>query len=273
MSIASELLASPALLFLDEPTTGLDSSNAINVVRIAARVAARGTTVVMSIHQPRSDIFELFHRVVLMAKGGRTVYCGEAAAAAARLQAEVDATIGTIPTSPVVGVAANGHGVDDIVALATNGHGSGVIEGEATDGPTDGPMDGPTDSLTDEETDAVNPGDLILDLACGLHSTDLVRAFERSQDRAGMAETISSLATAGNKRLLDKGNTGFKTNSVAMFHVQVRRVARSPYSSTTAHWDVHEYSSKLLQTLKSYIYVFNEILFTMHRCSCCLNGF
>ena len=197
MSIASELLASPALLFLDEPTTGLDSSNAINVVRIAARVAARGTTVVMSIHQPRSDIFELFHRVVLMAKGGRTVYCGEAAAAAARLQAEVDAAIGTPPSSPV-GVATNGH--------------AGGFEGVSTDG----------------SKDEVNPGDLILDLACGLHATDLVRAFERSQDRAGMARTIDSLATAGDERLVDRGNvgfsTGFKTNSVAMFHVQVSRV-------------------------------------------------
>ena len=111
--------------------------------------------------------------------------------------AEVDAAIGTAPSSPV-GVATNGH--------------AGGFEGVSTDG----------------STDEVNPGDLILDLACGSHATDLVRAFERSQDRAGMAQTIGSLVTAGDERLVDGGNigfsTGFKTNRVAMFHVQVSRV-------------------------------------------------
>ena len=52
VSIASELLVHPRVMFLDEPTTGLDSSNAASVVDILAGLAAAGTVVVMSIHQP-----------------------------------------------------------------------------------------------------------------------------------------------------------------------------------------------------------------------------
>ena len=57
VSIATELLAAPPLLFLDEPTTGLDASNAISVVRLLADVArgggggGGGATVLLSIHQ------------------------------------------------------------------------------------------------------------------------------------------------------------------------------------------------------------------------------
>ena len=53
LSIAAELLTQPALLFLDEPTTGLDSTNAAKVVSILAALAGEGVTVVLSIHQPR----------------------------------------------------------------------------------------------------------------------------------------------------------------------------------------------------------------------------
>ena len=66
------------VLFLDEPTTGLDSTNAIKVVRIVSEVAARGTTVIMSIHQPRHEIFSLLRRVLVLGRGGGVVYNGAA---------------------------------------------------------------------------------------------------------------------------------------------------------------------------------------------------
>ena len=71
MSIGCELLTRPGLLFLDEPTTGLDSTNAARVVDIMARLARSGVTVVMSIHQPRPDIFRLMDRVLLMSGQGQ----------------------------------------------------------------------------------------------------------------------------------------------------------------------------------------------------------
>ena len=71
VSIGCELLTRPGLLFLDEPTTGLDSTNAARVVDIMACLALSGVTVVMSIHQPRPDIFRLMDRVLLMSGQGQ----------------------------------------------------------------------------------------------------------------------------------------------------------------------------------------------------------
>ena len=66
VSIATELLTSPAIMFLDEPTTGLDSTNAAKVVDILAALGEKGVTVVLSIHQPRPDVFRLLDRVLVM---------------------------------------------------------------------------------------------------------------------------------------------------------------------------------------------------------------
>jgi ABC-type multidrug transport system ATPase subunit len=74
VSICIELLASPALIFLDEPTSGRDSAASYHVMSRIAGIAQRGgTTVVAAIHQPSSEVFELFHGLCLLAKG-RTVY-------------------------------------------------------------------------------------------------------------------------------------------------------------------------------------------------------
>ncbi len=54
------------LLFLDEPTTGLDATNAAKVVDVLAGLAAGGVNTVLSIHQPRPDIFRLMDRVLLL---------------------------------------------------------------------------------------------------------------------------------------------------------------------------------------------------------------
>ncbi|KAJ9079548.1 FAD-dependent urate hydroxylase [Entomophthora muscae] len=70
VSIACELVTSPAILFLDEPTSGLDAFSAQAVVDCLVRLARNfRRTIVFTIHQPRSDIFSKFDRLVLMAKG------------------------------------------------------------------------------------------------------------------------------------------------------------------------------------------------------------
>lgn len=78
VTIGVELAAKPALLlFLDEPTSGLDSQSAFNIVRFLKKLAAAGQAILCTIHQPNSALFESFHRLLLLQKGGECVYFGE----------------------------------------------------------------------------------------------------------------------------------------------------------------------------------------------------
>jgi ABC-type multidrug transport system ATPase subunit len=76
VSIASELLTRPAVIFLDEATTGLDSTNAAQVVEILSGLTLSGASVILTIHQPRSDVLSLLDRVLLMSGSGQVVYSG-----------------------------------------------------------------------------------------------------------------------------------------------------------------------------------------------------
>lgn len=79
-AVAVELISNPSVLFLDEPTSGLDSYQAQNVMGILARLARDGRTVVSVIHQPRSSIYNMCDRLLLLAEG-REAYFGAASAA------------------------------------------------------------------------------------------------------------------------------------------------------------------------------------------------
>jgi energy-coupling factor transporter ATP-binding protein EcfA2 len=76
-SIGVELITDPNLIFLDEPTTGLDSFTATSVMETLKELSKQGRTIIQTIHQPNSDIFEMFDRLMLMAKG-RIIYFNEA---------------------------------------------------------------------------------------------------------------------------------------------------------------------------------------------------
>ncbi|XAR49462.1 Xenobiotic-transporting ATPase [Bertholletia excelsa] len=81
VSICIEILTRPKLLFLDEPTSGLDSAASYYVMsRIARPDQRRGRTIVVSIHQPSSEVFQLFQSLCLLSSG-RTVYFGPAGSA------------------------------------------------------------------------------------------------------------------------------------------------------------------------------------------------
>uniref|UniRef100_A0A0M3I3N3 ABC transporter domain-containing protein n=1 Tax=Ascaris lumbricoides TaxID=6252 RepID=A0A0M3I3N3_ASCLU len=80
LAFASELLNNPAILFCDEPTTGLDSFMAESVVRMLSKLAHSGRTIICTIHQPASELFNIFDRVLFLA-GGRTAYIGPPAKA------------------------------------------------------------------------------------------------------------------------------------------------------------------------------------------------
>lgn len=76
-AIGVELVTDPSLIFLDEPTTGLDSFNALNVMSSLRHLARNGRTIVSTIHQPRSSIYHLFDMLCLISEG-RIVYFGAA---------------------------------------------------------------------------------------------------------------------------------------------------------------------------------------------------
>ncbi|XP_022739278.1 uncharacterized protein LOC111291677 isoform X3 [Durio zibethinus] len=76
VSICIEILTRPKLLFLDEPTSGLDSAASYHVMSRIVKLACRDRrTVIASIHQPSSEVFQLFHNLCLLSSG-KTVYFG-----------------------------------------------------------------------------------------------------------------------------------------------------------------------------------------------------
>ena len=84
VSIGMELVTSPMILFLDEPTTGLDSNTSNTIVSLLHELANQyGTMIIMSIHQPSAKAFRYFDTVLVLEKrGGATFYYGEASGAA-----------------------------------------------------------------------------------------------------------------------------------------------------------------------------------------------
>ncbi|SJX63026.1 probable ATP-binding multidrug cassette transport protein [Sporisorium reilianum f. sp. reilianum] len=77
VTIGVELAAKPSmLLFLDEPTSGLDGQSAFTICRLLRKLADNGQTILCTIHQPSALLFETFDRLLLLERGGRTVYSG-----------------------------------------------------------------------------------------------------------------------------------------------------------------------------------------------------
>ena len=76
LSIAVELSGSPSIIFLDEPTSGLDARAALLVTKTLRRIADTGRTVIATIHQPSSSVFELFDDLLMLKKGGKVVFHG-----------------------------------------------------------------------------------------------------------------------------------------------------------------------------------------------------
>lgn len=80
LSFASESLTDPSLLFCDEPTSGLDSFMADTVLQVLKKLAVKGKTIVVTIHQPSSELYALFDKLMLMAEG-RVAFLGSPAEA------------------------------------------------------------------------------------------------------------------------------------------------------------------------------------------------
>ncbi|CAI5714025.1 unnamed protein product [Hyaloperonospora brassicae] len=77
LTIGVELAAQPSVLFLDEPTSGLDARSAKLIMDGVRKVADTGRTVVCTIHQPSAEVFGLFDSLLLLKRGGKTVFAGD----------------------------------------------------------------------------------------------------------------------------------------------------------------------------------------------------
>jgi len=76
LNIALELIREPAVLFLDEPTSGLSSRDSENILDLLKELTFKGKLVFVVIHQPSSDIFKMFDRLLILDTGGYMIYNG-----------------------------------------------------------------------------------------------------------------------------------------------------------------------------------------------------
>ena len=76
LNVALELIREPAILFVDEPTSGLSSTDSEKVVLLLKQQARKGKLIIVNIHQPSSAIFKLFDKLWIMDSGGRPIYTG-----------------------------------------------------------------------------------------------------------------------------------------------------------------------------------------------------
>ena len=76
LNIALELIREPHILFADEPTSGLSSSDSEEIMKLFVQQTIKGRIVVMNIHQPSSDTFKSFDKILLLDKEGYPVYFG-----------------------------------------------------------------------------------------------------------------------------------------------------------------------------------------------------
>uniref|UniRef100_H3GQ62 ABC transporter domain-containing protein n=1 Tax=Phytophthora ramorum TaxID=164328 RepID=H3GQ62_PHYRM len=77
LTIGVELAAQPSVLFLDEPTSGLDARSAKLIMDGVRKVADTGRTIVCTIHQPSAEVFSVFDSLLLLKRGGETVFAGD----------------------------------------------------------------------------------------------------------------------------------------------------------------------------------------------------
>ena len=97
MNIALELIREPSVLFVDEPTSGLSSRDSENVMDLLRELALKGKLIFVVIHQPSSEIYKMFDKIIFMDLGGYRVYYGnpvEAVMYFKKMDQQINAEIG-----------------------------------------------------------------------------------------------------------------------------------------------------------------------------------
>lgn len=100
LNIALELIREPSILFVDEPTSGLSSRDSENVMDLLLELALKGKLIFVVIHQPSSEIYKMFDRIIILDVGGYLVYYGnpvEAVMYFKHKDAQINSEIGECP--------------------------------------------------------------------------------------------------------------------------------------------------------------------------------
>lgn len=103
LNIGLELLREPAVLFVDEPTSGLSSRDSENIMDLLKELSLRGKMIFVVIHQPSSDIFKMFDTLLILDVGGFQIYYGNPVESVTYFQEIVNAASKTPGACPECG--------------------------------------------------------------------------------------------------------------------------------------------------------------------------
>jgi ABC-type multidrug transport system ATPase subunit len=101
LNIALELVREPSILFVDEPTSGLSSRDSENVMDLLRELTLKGKLIFVVIHQPSSEIYKMFDKMVILDTGGYMIYYGnpvEAVMYFKKLDLQINSDVGECPT-------------------------------------------------------------------------------------------------------------------------------------------------------------------------------
>lgn len=105
LNIALELIREPSILFVDEPTSGLSSRDSENVMDLLRELSLKGKLIFVVIHQPSSEIYKMFDKIMILDVGGHLIYYGnpiEAVMYFKQMDAQINSDIGECPTCGTV---------------------------------------------------------------------------------------------------------------------------------------------------------------------------
>ncbi len=101
LNIALELIREPSILFVDEPTSGLSSRDSENVMDLLRELTLKGKLIFVVIHQPSSDIYKMFDKMIILDTGGYLIYYGnpvESVMYFKRMDVQINSEVGECPT-------------------------------------------------------------------------------------------------------------------------------------------------------------------------------